>query len=136
MNANDGNQGNRILYPTESYEIVGCGIEVLNYHGPGFLEKIYENSLVKEFSLRGIPWSQQKQHSIDYKGEIVGIHTPDLIVYDKIIVDPKCVEAITDEHRAVMISYLRVTKCQLGMYLNFKRPKLEVVRIVLENRSR
>jgi len=51
---------------------------------------------------------------VDYKGEIVGTHTPDLIVFGKIVVDTKTVEAITDEHRAIMLSYLRVTKCKLG----------------------
>jgi GxxExxY protein len=53
------------------------------------------------------------------------------VLNDKIVVDPKCVEAITDEHRAVMLSYLRITGCRLGIYLNFKRTKLETVRIVL-----
>ena len=125
-----------ILYPEESYQIVGCAMEVLNYHGTGLLEKIYENSLTKEFRLRGISYSQQTHYPVEYKGEIVGEHIPDLIVLGKILVDPKCVEAITDEHKAIMISYLRVTKCKLGIYLNFKRAKLEVVRIVLENHSR
>jgi GxxExxY protein len=128
----NGNK-DKILYPEESYQIVGCAMEVLNYLGPGSLEKIYENALVKEFRLRKIPYSQQKQFSVEYKGEVVGIHTPDLIVFDKIVADPKTAEAITDEHRAVMLSYLRVTKCTLGIYLNFKRSKLEVTRIVLEN---
>ena len=127
----DANKDN-LIYPEESYQIVGCAIEVLNHHGPGLVEKIYENSLVVEFRLRGIPYSQQKQFKVDYKGEPVGIHTPDLIVFDKIVVDPKTVEAITNEHRAIMLSYLRVTKCKLGLYLNFKRSKLEVTRIVLE----
>src|ERR1051325_3946575 len=134
MTRMDANKEN-LLYPEESYKIVGCAIEVLNYHGPGLVEKIYENSLVVEFRLRSIPYSQQKQFKVDYKGEPVGIHTPDLIVFDKIVVDPKTVEAITNEHRAIMLSYLRVTKCKLGMYLNFKRSKLEVTRIVLEDRK-
>jgi GxxExxY protein len=50
MNTNKDN----VLYPDESYQIVSCAIEVLNYHGPGLVEKIYENSLVIEFRLRGI----------------------------------------------------------------------------------
>ncbi len=124
---NDG-----LVYPEESYLIVGCAMEVLNELGPGLLEKPYENALVREFQLRGIPYSQQTGFPIVYKGIEVGTHIPDLIVYEKIVVDPKTVEAITDEHRAVMLSYLRITKCKLGLYLNFKRRKLEVTRIVLE----
>ncbi len=121
----------KVLYREEAYRIVNCAIEVLNYHGPGLLEKIYENSLVKEFQLRGIPYSQQARYPVEYKGDIVGEHIPDLVVFGKIIVDAKTVDAITEMHRAVMLSYLRVTKCRLGLYLNFKRPKLEVERVVL-----
>ncbi len=121
----------KILYREESYQVVACAMEVLNELGPGLLEKAYENALVIEFQFRNIPCLQQSCFPIIYKGHNVGTHVPDLIVYEKIVVDPKTVEAITDDHRAIMLSYLRVTGCRLGMYLNFKRPKLEVVRIVL-----
>ncbi len=120
-----------VLYREESYKIVGCGIEVLKELGPGLLEKPYENALVVEFNRQGIPHSQQSRFPILYKGVSVGEHIPDLIAYGKIIVDAKCVDAITDDHRAVMLSYLRITACRLGLYLNFKRPKLQVERIVL-----
>ncbi len=119
-----------LIYPEESYRIVGCGMEVLNELGPGLLEKPYENALVREFALQDIPYSQQSRYPIVYKEVVVGEHVPDLIVFGKIVVDPKCVETITDQHRAVMLSYLRITNCRLGLYLNFKRSKLEVVRIV------
>jgi len=127
MDTNDDN----VLYRQEAYKIVGCAIEVMKELGPGLLEKPYENALVVEFKNQGVPHSQQTRFQILYKGVQVGEHIPDLIVYDKIVVDAKCVEAITDEHRAVMLSYLRLTKCRLGLYLNFKRSKLEVVRIIL-----
>jgi GxxExxY protein len=107
-------------------------VDVLNELGPGLLEKPYENALVREFQLRNIPYSQQTHFPIVYKGVQVGEHVPDLIVFGKIVVDPKTVDVFTDEHRAVMLSYLRVTKCKLGIYLNFRRSKLEVVRVVLE----
>jgi len=121
----------KILYPEESYQIVGCAMDVVNELGPGLIEKPYEKALVVEFQLRKIPHSQQSRYPILYKGVSVGEHIPDLIVFGKIVVDAKCVETITDEHRAVMLSYLRITGCRLGIYLNFKRSQLEVVRIVL-----
>src|SRR5438093_490013 len=99
MDAND--DSGKILYREESYQIVGCAMEVLNELGPGLLEKPYENALTKEFRLRGIPYSQQTCYPIVYKDEKVGEHIPDLIAFGKIVVDPKTVEAITDEHRAV-----------------------------------
>jgi GxxExxY protein len=123
---------NNILYPEESYQITGAAMDVLNELGPGLLEKPYENALVVEFRLRQIPYSQQARYPIIYKGVDVGEHIPDLVAFGKIVVDAKCVETITDEHRAVMLSYLRITGCRLGLYLNFKRRRLEVVRLVLE----
>src|SRR5437762_7933480 len=108
MNANN----DRLIYPEESYQIVGCAMEVLNELGPGLLEKPYENALVREFQLRNMSYSQQSGFPIVYKGVTVGEHIPDLIAFDKIVVDPKTVEAITDEHRAIMLSYLRITKCK------------------------
>jgi len=120
-----------LLYPEEAYQIVGCAMEVLNELGPGLIEKPYEKALVMEFQRQGIPYSQQSRYPILYKGVIVGDHVPDLVVFGKIVVDAKCVETITDEHRAIMLSYLRITGCRLGLYLNFKRTKLDVVRIVL-----
>lgn len=121
----------KLLYSDESYQIIGAAIDVLNELGPGLIEKPYENAIVVEFQQRKIPYSQQARFPILYKGVKVGEHVPDLIVFGKIIVDPKVADAITDEHRAIMISYLRITGCRLGLYLNFKRPKLQVERIVL-----
>ena len=106
-------------------------MEVLNQLGPGLIERAYENALVIEFRARNIPCTQQPRFLIEYKGHVVAEHLPDLIANGNIVVDAKTVEGITDEHRAIMISYLRVTRCRLGLYLNFKRPKLDVVRIVL-----
>lgn len=120
-----------VIHKAESYQIVGCAIEVLNTLGPGLLEKAYENALTIEFRARGIPYSQQTRFPIVYKGELIGEHVPDLIACGKIVVDCKTVDDISDDHRAVMLSYLRVTGFKLGLYLNFKRPKLGVERIVL-----
>lgn len=121
----------QVLHRQEAYKIVGCAIEVLKELGPGLLEKPYENALVVEFQKQGVPYAQQQSYPIIYKGVQVGEHIPDLIAYGKIVVDTKCVDTITPEHRAVMLSYLRLTSCRLGLYLNFKRSKLETVRTIL-----
>jgi len=71
-------------------------MEVLNEIGHGFHEKPYENALVIEFRLRGIVCLQQKQFDILYKTVKVGDYIPDLIAYEKIVVDTKVIEEITD----------------------------------------
>lgn len=118
------------LYKSESQQIVGAAMEVLNAIGHGFHEKPYENALVVEFSLRGIECQQQRRFDIFYKNEKVGDFIPDLITHDKIVVDTKVIEKITDREVGQIMNYLNVTGLRLGYILNFKHPKLEWKRIV------
>lgn len=115
----------------EMYEIVGCAFEVLNGLGHGLREKLYENSLVVEFRLRGIPFAQQPSFPVDYKGVRVGEFIPDLIAFDSIIIDTKTIERISENERGQMLNYLRITGLEVGLVLNFKNPRLEWERIIL-----
>jgi len=118
------------LYKAESQQIVGSAMEVLNEIGHGFHEKPYENALVIEFRLRGIACQQQEQFDILYKNEKVAEYIPDLITYEKIVVDAKVIEKITDREIGQMMNYLKVTWLRLGYILNFKHAKLEWKRVV------
>jgi GxxExxY protein len=120
-----------LIFKEEVFQIVGCAMEVINEMGHGFLEKPYENALVVEFGLRGIACAQQPQFDLMYKGVKVGVYVPDLIVMDKIVVDTKAIERITDHERGQMLNYLKTTGLRVGVILNFKHAKLEWERIVL-----
>jgi GxxExxY protein len=121
---------NEPLFRTESQQIVGAAMEVLNEIGHGFHEKPYENALVVEFGLRGIACQQQVQFDIIYKNIKVGEYVPDLITHEKIVVDAKVIEAITDREIGQMLNYLKIAGLRLGYILNFKNPKLEWKRVV------
>jgi GxxExxY protein len=84
------------LLKDEVYQIVGAAMEVLNELGYGLYEKPYENALVVEFKLRSIPFSQQPNFEVLYKGHKVGLLIPDLIAFDAVIVDAKVIDRITD----------------------------------------
>jgi GxxExxY protein len=127
MNANR----HELLLQKEVYAVVGCAIEVLNVRGHGLHEKVYENCLCVEFRLRGIPFTQQERHQVLYKGELVGEYVPDLVVQQKLIVDAKTIERITDHERGQMLNYLRITTLPVGIILNFKHARLEWERLVL-----
>lgn len=127
----DTNPNTKLLFKDEVYQIVGAAIEVLNGIGHGLHEKPYENALVVEFGIRGIPFSQQPQFDVLYKGHKVGLFIPDLVAYDAIVVDAKVIDRITDVERGQMLNYLKITKLRVGVLLNFKHPKLEWERIVL-----
>jgi GxxExxY protein len=124
-----------LLLQKEVYEVVGCAIEVLNVRGHGLHEKIYENCLCVEFRLRGIPYTQQERHRVLYKGESVGEYVPDLVVQQKLVLDTKTIDRITDHERGQMLNYLRITTLPVGIILNFKHARLEWERLVLSGEA-
>lgn len=125
-----------LLFKEEVFRIVGAAMEVLNSVRHGLHEKPYENGLVVEFGLSGIPFEQQRQFPVVYKGVKISEYVPDLIVFGKIVVDAKVIDRITDHERGQMLNYLRITGLQVGVILNFKRAKLEWERVVLSDHSR
>jgi GxxExxY protein len=125
------NEGKNLLFKDEVFQVVGTAMEVLNELGHGLHEKPYENALVVEFGLRKIPFRQQPNYDVLYKGQKVGLFVPDLIAYDAVVVDAKVIDRITDIERGQMLNYLKITKLRVGVLLNFKNPKMEWERIVL-----
>lgn len=121
-----------IVYKEESYAIVGACFEVYNEQGCGFLEAVYQESLVIEFSMRKIPFISQPKLNLRYKEKpLKQVYKPDFICFDKIILEIKAVSTLKDEHRAQVHNYLNSTGLKLGLLVNFGRyPKLEYERIV------
>jgi GxxExxY protein len=110
--------------------IVGAAMTVHNRLKPGLKEKAYENALVIELKKRGHQVEQQKKFDVLYDGIVVDQLIPDLIVDDKVIVDPKCVTDFTDTHYAQMIGYLAITELRLALLFNFKDARLRWKRII------
>ena len=115
----------------ETGKVIGCAMEVLNELGHGLLEKPYENALVVEFGLRGITVKQQSRFEVTYKGVPVGEYVPDLIAFDRVVIDTKVIERITDHELGQMINYLKITRLPVGLIINFKHAKLQWKRVAL-----
>lgn len=113
------------------YAINACVFEVYRQLGHGFLEKVYENALVREFQAREIAVEAQVPFSVRYKGVIVGEYCADLVVDDKIIVEVKAVERLHPAHEAQILNYLKATGKKIGLLVNFTHPKATVKRFVL-----
>lgn len=122
-----------LIYKKESYAIMGACFEVYKEKGHGFVEPIYQECLEIEMKLRNIPFIAQQALPLTYKNRALKhSYIPDLVCYDSIIVELKAVSALTDEHRAQVLNYLRATGMRLGLLINFGTyPKLENERIVL-----
>lgn len=121
----------RFLFKEETHQIIGCAMEVLNTLGHGLLEKPYENALCVEFGLRAIVFSQQPKFQVLYKTVKVGEYIPDLIVFDKIVVDTKTIDWISDHEKGQVLNYLKITGLRVGLILNFKYAKLQWERLAL-----
>ena len=124
----------KILYKDECYAVQGAIFEVYRELGCGFLEQVYQECLEKELCLRKIPFESQKELEIKYKGQILKQHyKPDLICYNKIIIELKAVKDISKEHEAQIFNYLKATGLFLGLLVNFGHyPKATIKRIILK----
>ena len=120
-----------IIYKDESYAIIGKCMEVHNELGHGFSEVVYKDALQFEFNTYNIMYEREKEYSVYYKGNLLERrYFADFVVYDKIILELKCVKALTEEHVSLCLNYLKVSKCKLALLVNFARGKLEYQRIV------
>ena len=113
-----------------TYEINGAVFEVNRVLGAGFLEKVYENALVKELSARGLKTQQQIPINVDYKGFSVGEYFADIVVEDTIIIELKAIDSLKKVHEAQLLNYLKATGTKIGFLVNFTYPKAEIKRFV------
>jgi GxxExxY protein len=109
--------------------------EVYNELGYGFLEKVYQNSLLIELRNKGLNVVPQKKIKVFYKGNEVGEYFADLIVEDKVVLELKAVEYIVEEFEHQLLNYLRGTDCEIGLLLNFGK-KPEFRRKIFENKRK
>ena len=122
-----------LMHEKESYRIRGAAFEVYKEMGNGYVEPVYQECMEKELSARDIPFAAQRRYGISYKGEALSQeYIPDLVCFERIIVELKAVKAITNEHKAQVMNYLKTTGLRLGMLINFGHyPGVEIERIVL-----
>lgn len=120
----------KLIHEETTREIIGAAMAVLNEMKPGLNEKLYERAMMIELRRRGHIVESQKEFPVFYQNELVGNLIPDLIVDEKVIVDPKVVAAFNAAHIAQMLGYLVITGLELALLLNFKSAHLEWKRVV------
>jgi GxxExxY protein len=115
-----------------TYKINGAIYEVNRVLGAGFLEKVYEKALLIELRKSGLKAESQVPVKVIYKGETVGDYVADILVEDSIILELKSVEEMPKIYEAQLINYLKATGIKIGLLINFKHPKAEIRRFVLD----
>jgi len=126
-------------------KIIAAAIEVHSELGCAFSEPVYQVALAHEFSLRGLAFQREKSVKVQYKGIVAGEYRLDFLVDERVIVELKAVEQLSDIHTAQVICYLEkplrlsaslraATGKKVGLLLNFARPRLKdggIKRVVL-----
>lgn len=113
--------------------VIGAALEVHRVLGPGFLETVYEEGIAVEFRLRGMHFERQKPIKVSYKGHPIGEGRLDFLVENSVVVELKAAEKLLPIHQAQLMSYLKATRCRLGLLINFHERLLKdgVRRVVL-----
>ena len=121
-----------ILFKNESYRIMGACFEVYKSMGCGFLEAVYQECLAIEFRAQGISFVEHPRLKLDFKGTpLKQTYEPDFLCFGEIIVELKATKNLVDDFRAQTINYLKTTKKQLALLVNFGHyPQLEYERFV------
>lgn len=113
---------------TLTEKIIGCAYRVYNQLGFGFLESVYEKSLLIELSKSGLNGEAQIPVKVHYDGQIVGDFVADIVVDGNIILELKSVKNLVKAHEVQLVNYLKATGIQTGLLINFGETGVEVKR--------
>jgi len=118
-----------MLYEELTGKILEACFEVSNELGAGFLESVYEKALAIALRQKGLIVETQVPLTVRFRGENVGEFFADIIVEGKVMVELKAVKGLAAEHQAQLINYLKATGVEVGLLVNFGRPKVEYKRL-------
>lgn len=103
-----------------THSIIGAAIEVHRTLGPGLLESAYEECLAHELALQRLLFERQKAVPVAYKGvKLECGYRIDLLVDGRVVVELKAVEVLAPIHDAILLTYLRLSGCKIGLLINF-----------------
>ncbi len=117
----------------ETYSVIGAAMAVHNELGMGFLENVYQEALEHEFKINKIPFEREKRININYKDTILqSYYIVDFVCFNNVLVEIKASKNISGIDKSQLINYLKATKLEKGLLINFGTQKLEYKRIILD----
>lgn len=108
-----------LLHKEITDKIIKSFYKVYNTLKYGFLEKVYQNAMVIELRKMGFDVKSQYPVHVYYENEIVGEYYADIIVNDTVVIELKAKESLLEEHECQLVNYLKATKIELGLLMNF-----------------
>ena len=121
-----------LYFKEEAYQIVGICMEVHRILGHGFLEIVYKDAIEYELIKNQIQYQREKEYLVNYKNSILAHKFyADFVILENIILEVKAAEGgLTDVFTSMLINYLKVSACKVGLLVNFGRKSLEHKRLV------
>jgi GxxExxY protein len=112
------------LFKEITDKVIKAFFRVYNELGFGFLEKVYHNAMIIELKKAGLFVESQKKIKVYYNSYEIGEYFADIIVNDSLILELKAAESLVREHELQLINYLKATRIEVGLLLNFgKKPE-------------
>jgi len=106
--------------------IIKHAIEIHNHLGPGLLESAYKYCLFHSLKETNLIIEKEKAVPLTYNNIVLDCgYRADLVVMNKVIVEVKSIDAIHDIHLAQVLTYLKLSKCRLGLLINFNTLSLK-----------
>jgi len=115
----------RMVRDPLTYVIIGAAQKVHRTLGPGFRESSYQQALAKELLDRKIPFASQPEYEVVYEGVVCGTYRPDIVVDASVVLELKAISALSKEHMAQTISYLKAAGLRTALLINFGAPSLQ-----------
>lgn len=112
--------------PQLTHTIIGAAIDVHRELGSGLLELVYREALCHELFLRNLSFEKEKPIPAIYKTVHLDCgYRADIVVASRVVVEVKAISAVAPVHEAVMLTYLRLSGCRIGLLINFFTPVLK-----------
>ncbi len=111
-----------------THKIIGCAYKVFNQLGFGFLESVYQKSMIIELTKCNLKVEFEKPLQVLYDDQIVGDFYVDLFINETVIVELKSVQSLSKEHEVQLVNYLNGLKKEIGLLINFGLSGVEVKR--------
>ena len=125
-----------LIYKEECFRIIGACMEVHRELGKGHSENIYKDALQLEFNAKGIGFVREQPYTVSYKGTVLPhSYFADFIILDKILLEAKAIEQLTESHGKQVLNYLAASKLQLGLLIDFGQDSFVWKRVVLSHQS-
>lgn len=120
----------QLLHQELTGKVIAACFQVHNELGCGFHEKVYQEALAIVLEEQNIPFEREKHLPIEFHGRVLNCdYIADFVVDASVILELKAVSEMNSVYEAQVINYLKATRLQVGLSVNFGQKDLQVKRL-------